>query len=169
MGSGGAALASMGRGVDTGGPSRLAIVSGKPHRAAGDGSVAGGTTEVFAGLVDGVTLPHVVWDLVRVGNEVHYISLTVNSQTYTIDTYYKSPIGIRRRSTLPSRWMETISSSLSTCGSTKSTCWHANSAPFCPLAPQDGHADGACCRSCSRGILTAGVDLAPGRLFQKPR
>jgi hypothetical protein len=24
----------------------------------------------------------------RVGNQVHYISLTVNNQTYTIDTYY---------------------------------------------------------------------------------
>ena len=63
---------------------------------------------VFAGLVGGVTVPHVVWDLVRVGKQVHYISLTVNNQTYTVDTDYKaSPIGIRRRSTLPSRWMAT--------------------------------------------------------------
>ena len=35
----------------------------------------------------GVTLPHVVWKLERVGNQVHYISLTVNNQTCTIDTY----------------------------------------------------------------------------------
>jgi len=31
---------------------------------------------------------HLIWTLERVGNEVHYITLTVDDQTYTIDTYY---------------------------------------------------------------------------------
>jgi hypothetical protein len=31
---------------------------------------------------------HLVWNLERVGNQVHYISLTVGDQTYNIDTYY---------------------------------------------------------------------------------
>jgi hypothetical protein len=31
---------------------------------------------------------HLVWDVERVGNQVHYISLTVGDQTYNIDTYY---------------------------------------------------------------------------------
>jgi hypothetical protein len=31
---------------------------------------------------------HLVWNLERVGNQVHYISLTVGDQTYPIDTYY---------------------------------------------------------------------------------
>lgn len=31
---------------------------------------------------------HVIWNLERVGNQVHYITLTVGDQTYTIDTYY---------------------------------------------------------------------------------
>jgi hypothetical protein len=31
---------------------------------------------------------HLVWDVERVGNQVHYISLTVGDQTYKIDTYY---------------------------------------------------------------------------------
>jgi hypothetical protein len=31
---------------------------------------------------------HVVWTLERVGNQVHYISLQVNGQTYDVDTFY---------------------------------------------------------------------------------
>jgi hypothetical protein len=31
---------------------------------------------------------HLVWDVERVGNQVHYISLTVGDQTFPIDTYY---------------------------------------------------------------------------------
>ena len=31
---------------------------------------------------------HLVWSLERVGNQVHYISLTVDDQTYQVDTYY---------------------------------------------------------------------------------
>jgi len=31
---------------------------------------------------------HLVWDVERVGDQVHYISLTVGDQTYNIDTYY---------------------------------------------------------------------------------
>lgn len=31
---------------------------------------------------------HVVWTLERVGNQVHYISLEVDGQTYDVDTYY---------------------------------------------------------------------------------
>jgi hypothetical protein len=31
---------------------------------------------------------HIIWTLERVGNQVHYISLQVNDQTYDLDTYY---------------------------------------------------------------------------------
>lgn len=31
---------------------------------------------------------HLIWNVERVGNQVHYISLTVGEQTYNIDTYY---------------------------------------------------------------------------------
>jgi hypothetical protein len=31
---------------------------------------------------------HLVWTLERVGNQVHYISLVVGNQTYTVNTYY---------------------------------------------------------------------------------
>jgi len=31
---------------------------------------------------------HLVWNVERVGDQVHYISLTVGDQTYNIDTYY---------------------------------------------------------------------------------
>ncbi|HKV76723.1 MAG TPA: hypothetical protein VJP02_01200 [Candidatus Sulfotelmatobacter sp.] len=31
---------------------------------------------------------HLVWNVERVGNQVHYISLTVGDQTYNVDTYY---------------------------------------------------------------------------------
>jgi hypothetical protein len=31
---------------------------------------------------------HLVWNLERVGNQVHYISLTVGDQVYNVDTYY---------------------------------------------------------------------------------
>jgi hypothetical protein len=31
---------------------------------------------------------HIVWTVERVGNQVHYISLQVNGQTYAVDTYY---------------------------------------------------------------------------------
>ena len=31
---------------------------------------------------------HLIWNLERVGNQVHYISLTVADQTYNVDVYY---------------------------------------------------------------------------------
>jgi hypothetical protein len=34
------------------------------------------------------TWTHLVWNVERVGNQVHYISLTVGDQTYNVDTYY---------------------------------------------------------------------------------
>jgi hypothetical protein len=33
---------------------------------------------------------HLVWNVERVGDQVHYISLTVGDQTYNIDTYYSA-------------------------------------------------------------------------------
>ena len=33
---------------------------------------------------------HLVWDFERVGNQVHYISLTVGDQTFNIDTYFNN-------------------------------------------------------------------------------
>jgi hypothetical protein len=33
---------------------------------------------------------HLVWNVERVGNQVHYISLTVGDQTYNVDTYYQN-------------------------------------------------------------------------------
>jgi hypothetical protein len=36
------------------------------------------------------TWTHLVWNVERVGNQVHYISLTVGNQTYTVDTYYSN-------------------------------------------------------------------------------
>lgn len=35
---------------------------------------------------------HLVWNFERVGNQVHYISLQVGDQTYTVDTYYNNQI-----------------------------------------------------------------------------
>ena len=36
------------------------------------------------------TWNHLVWNVERVGNQVHYISLTVADQTYNVDTYYSN-------------------------------------------------------------------------------
>lgn len=36
---------------------------------------------------------HLVWNVERVGNQVHYISLTVGDQTYNVDTYYPNQPG----------------------------------------------------------------------------
>ena len=33
---------------------------------------------------------HLVWNVERVGNRVHYVSLTVGDQTYNVDTYYSN-------------------------------------------------------------------------------
>ena len=33
---------------------------------------------------------HLVWNVERVGNQVHYISLTVGDQTYNVDTYFSN-------------------------------------------------------------------------------
>jgi len=33
---------------------------------------------------------HLTWNLERVGNQVHYISLTVADQTYNVDTYFNA-------------------------------------------------------------------------------
>jgi len=34
------------------------------------------------------TWVHLIWTLERVGNQVHYVSVSVADQTYTVDTYY---------------------------------------------------------------------------------
>lgn len=39
------------------------------------------------------TWNHLTWNLERVGNQVHYVSLTVNGQTYNVDTYYNNQPG----------------------------------------------------------------------------
>ena len=36
------------------------------------------------------TWNHLVWNVERVGNQVHYISLNVGDQTYNVDTYYSN-------------------------------------------------------------------------------
>jgi hypothetical protein len=36
------------------------------------------------------TWTHLVWNVERVGSQVHYISLTVGDQTYNVDTYYSN-------------------------------------------------------------------------------
>ncbi len=36
------------------------------------------------------TWTHIVWTVERVGDQVHYISLTVGDQTYNVDTYYNN-------------------------------------------------------------------------------
>src|SRR5579871_1456326 len=33
---------------------------------------------------------HLIWNVERVGNQVHYISLTVGDQTYNVDTYFNN-------------------------------------------------------------------------------
>jgi hypothetical protein len=53
-----------------------------------------------------------VWNVERVGSQVHYISLTVGDQTYNIDTYYSN----QPNWTLEEIDAETISRRLSTCG-----------------------------------------------------
>ena len=36
---------------------------------------------------------HLIWNVERVGAQVHYITLTVNDQVYTVDTYYNNEQG----------------------------------------------------------------------------
>ena len=36
------------------------------------------------------TWTHLVWNVERVGNQVHYISLTVGDQTFNVDTYFQN-------------------------------------------------------------------------------
>ncbi len=36
---------------------------------------------------------HLTWNVERVGNQVHYITLTVNGQAYQVDTYYYNQQG----------------------------------------------------------------------------
>lgn len=36
---------------------------------------------------------HLTWNVERVGNQVHYITLTVNGQAYNVDTYYNNQQG----------------------------------------------------------------------------
>jgi hypothetical protein len=38
----------------------------------------------------GNTWIHLVWNIERIGNQVHYISLSVGDQTYNVDTYYSN-------------------------------------------------------------------------------
>ena len=63
---------------------------------------------------------HLIWNLERVGNQVHYISLTVADQTLTwMFTTALSLIGRRRKSTSHFRWMVTINRNLTLFGSTR--------------------------------------------------
>jgi len=39
------------------------------------------------------TWNHLTWNVERVGNQVHYITLTVNGQAYNVDTYYNNQQG----------------------------------------------------------------------------
>ncbi len=39
------------------------------------------------------TWNHVIWNVERVGEQVHYISLTVNDQVYNLDIYYNNQQG----------------------------------------------------------------------------
>ena len=51
---------------------------------------------------------HLVWNVERVGDQVHYISLTVGDQTYNIDTYYPNqPDWTLEEIDARSRWMAT--------------------------------------------------------------
>jgi hypothetical protein len=47
-------------------------------------------SSVPCNLFPGNTWNHLVWQFERVGNQVHYISLQVNDQTYNVDTYYNN-------------------------------------------------------------------------------
>ena len=39
------------------------------------------------------TWNHIIWNVERVGQQVHYISLTVNDQVYNLDIYYNNQPG----------------------------------------------------------------------------
>ena len=45
-------------------------------------------TQFDCTLFQANTWIHLVWNVERVGDQVHYISLTVGDQTYNVDTYY---------------------------------------------------------------------------------
>lgn len=63
---------------------------------------------------------HLVWQVERVGNQVHYISLKVGDETYIVDTYYRiRPTGHWKRLTRLSRWTWTREEILTTFGWTR--------------------------------------------------
>jgi hypothetical protein len=63
----------------------------------------------------------------RVGDQVHYLSVSVADQTYTVDMYYpRSRTGTRKRSTSLSRWRATTNRSRIRSGLIKSVCWQTN-------------------------------------------
>jgi len=47
-------------------------------------------SSVPCNIFPGNTWNHIVWQFERVGNQVHYISLQVNDQTYNVDTFYNN-------------------------------------------------------------------------------
>jgi len=83
--------------------------------------MAGSRPQSHATPLAANTCIHLVWDVERVSDQVHYISLTVGDQTYNIDTYYSAqPNWTWKKSMRLFRWMETMLSSLTTYGSTRS-------------------------------------------------
>ena len=51
------------------------------------------TTSVPCDPFPANTWNHLIWNVERVGNQVHYITLTVNDQAYNVDTYYNNEQG----------------------------------------------------------------------------
>ena len=49
-------------------------------------------TDVPCNTFPANTWIHLIWQLERVGNQVHYISLQVGDQTYNVDTYYNNQV-----------------------------------------------------------------------------
>ncbi len=47
-------------------------------------------SSVPCNIFPGNTWNHIVWQFERIGNQVHYISLQVNDQTYNVDTFYNN-------------------------------------------------------------------------------
>ena len=58
-----------------------------------DASSVWRATTVPCNPFPGNTWNHLTWDVERVGNQVHYITLTVNGTAYNVDTYYNNQPG----------------------------------------------------------------------------
>jgi hypothetical protein len=74
----------------------------------------------LANTLSFANLVHLVWTLERVGNQVHYIGLTVAGQNYAIDTYYTAePKWYAEEIDIAFRSMETTSTSRTVFGWTR--------------------------------------------------